>query len=205
MAEQAAPPHVGAFLPSDSRKAAETCGTICCMPPPRPGIGPFVRASALHIGAAAATASLRDELIRDERATAHDVDAAYAVSRVTPGTNLLALYALLGHRLGGWPLALSAVAVGVLMPGVVAVILVALYTHASTGFVSALMTGARAGGVAVFLGAAIRLLKPQLPAHPGRGLAFAALAVLVAPMRPLSLFAVLLVAGAAGAFLLKPR
>ena len=69
----------------------------------RPGIGPFVRASALHIGAAAATASLRDELIQDERATAHDVDAAYAVSRVTPGTNLLALYALLGHRLGGWP------------------------------------------------------------------------------------------------------
>ena len=102
-------------------------------------------------------------------------------------------------------MALSAVAVGVLVPGAVAVIVVALYTHTSTGFVSALMTGARAGGVAVFLGAAVRLLKPQLAAHPRRALAFAALAAVVATVRPVTLFAVLLIAGAAGAFLLKAR
>jgi chromate transport protein ChrA len=174
------------------------------MPRPR-RIGPFLRASGLHIGAAAATASLRDELIRDGLATAHHVDAAYAVSRVTPGTNLLALYALLGHRLGGWSLGLSAVAVGVFVPAAVAVIVVAVYTHASTAFVSALMTGARAGGVAVFLGAAIRLLKPQLTAHPRMGLVFATMAVAVAASRAVSLFAVLLLAGVAGALLLKPR
>jgi hypothetical protein len=31
------------------------------------------------------------------------------VSRITPGADLLGLYALLGHRLGGWPLAVKAV------------------------------------------------------------------------------------------------
>lgn len=75
----------------------------------RSALGAFVRASSLHIGAAAATVSLREELVRDHGLTPEDVDAAYAVSRVTPGTNLLALYALLGHRLGGWTLSLFAV------------------------------------------------------------------------------------------------
>ena len=57
----------------------------------------------------------------------------------------------------------------------------------------------------VFLGAAIRLLKPQLTAHPRMGLTFAVLTVVVAAARPIGLFAVLLVAGAAGAVLLRPR
>jgi chromate transport protein ChrA len=134
-----------------------------------------------------------------------DIDGAYAVSRVTPGTNLLALYAVIGHRLGGSGVALSAVAVGVFVPAAIALIVVALYTHFSAGFVSALMTGARAGGVAVFLGAAIRLLKPQLIAHPRIGLAFALAAGAVTTLHPISPFAVLLVAGAAGAVLLKPK
>ena len=72
----------------------------------------FLRASSLHIGAAAATAALREELTLEHPVTPRDIDAAYAVSRITPGTNLLALYAQLGHNLGGWPLAGQAVAVG---------------------------------------------------------------------------------------------
>src|SRR5215510_11722194 len=65
----------------------------------------FVRASSLHFSAAAAAAALREELVQDRHVEPYDVDAAYAVSRLTPGTNFLALFALLGHRIGGWPLA----------------------------------------------------------------------------------------------------
>jgi chromate transport protein ChrA len=72
-------------------------------------LAPFLRASSLHIGAAAAAASLRHDLVKEGKVESRDIDAAYAISRVTPGTNLLALYALLGHRLGGWsPVALVA-------------------------------------------------------------------------------------------------
>jgi chromate transport protein ChrA len=90
---------------------------------------PFVRASSLHVGAAAAAASLRQDLIHDHQVTASEIDRAYAVSRVTPGTNLLALDAVLGHRLGGWSLAAQAVIVGAFVPAVVALLVAVVYTH----------------------------------------------------------------------------
>lgn len=163
----------------------------------------FIKASCLHIGAAAAAASLRHDLVRRHQLTAHDVDAAYAVSRVTPGTNLLALYALLGHQLGGWRLALAAIAVGAMLPASLAVLIAYAYSHSTSPMLTALMAGARAGGVAVFLGAAIRLLKPQLLAHPRTGVAFVILAFLVGWTVPVSLFVVLLISGAAGALWLR--
>ena len=171
----------------------------------RSALGAFVRASILHIGAAAATASLREELVRDHDLTPQDVDAAYAVSRGTPGTNLLALYALLGHRLGGWRLALQAIAVGSLVPASVAVFVAVLYSSSTSPIIADVMAGARAGGVAVFLGAAIRLLRPQLATHPGMGSAFALTALLGAWLLPLNLFAVLVIAGTAGAIWLRPQ
>jgi chromate transport protein ChrA len=163
----------------------------------------FLKASSLHIGAAAATAALRDELVAAGRIHRHQIDAAYAVSRFTPGTNLLALYALLGHRLGGWSLALKAIAVGVLVPSIVALIIAWAYTHYSSPILTAAMGGARAGGVAVLLGAAVRLLKPQLADHPRVAGVFAG--TMVPWLVPVSLFVVLLVAGATGAMLLRPE
>ena len=156
----------------------------------RSPLGAFIRASSLHIGAAAATASLREELVRDHGLTPRDIDAAYAVSRVTPGTNLLALYALLGHRLGGWRLALQAIAVGSLVPASVAVLVAFLYSRSTSPLIADVMAGARAGGVAVFLGAAVRLLRPQLTTHPRMGSVFALAALLGAWLLPLNLFAV---------------
>ena len=67
------------------------------------------------------------------------------------------------------------------------------------------MAGARAGGVAVFLGAAVRLLRPQLTTHPRIGPAFALTALLGAWLLPLNLFAVLVIAGTAGALWLRPQ
>jgi chromate transport protein ChrA len=171
----------------------------------RSALGAFLRASSLHIGAAAATASLREALVRDHGLTPQDVDAAYAVSRVTPGTNLLALYALLGHRLGGWTLAVKAIAVGSLVPASVAVLIAILYGRSTSPIIADVMAWARAGGVAVFLGAAIRLLRPQLADHPRVGSAFAVAAILAAWLLPVNLFAVLVIAGTAGAIWLRPR
>jgi hypothetical protein len=49
----------------------------------------FIRASSLHVGAAAAAAALRD-LVDSGRLPSGAFAEAYAVARVTPGTNLLA-------------------------------------------------------------------------------------------------------------------
>ena len=67
------------------------------------------------------------------------------------------------------------------------------------------MAGARAGGVAVFLGAAIRLLRPQLTTHPRVGSAFVLTALFGAWFLPLNLFAVLVIAGTAGSIWLRPQ
>lgn len=170
-----------------------------------PALSPFLRASSLHIGAAAATASLREELTANGDVTTQEVDAAYAVSRITPGTNLLALYAALGHRLGGWNLAIQAVLVGACVPALVAVIVAYVYQHNDSSVVSALMRGARAGGVAVFLGAAIRLLKPQVKNHPKAGSAMAVLVLVAAIALPERVFPVLVVSGVVGALGMKSR
>jgi chromate transport protein ChrA len=106
-----------------------------------PSLGPFVRASSLHIGAAAAASSLRHELVANGFLDVAGFDAAYAIARLTPGTNLLALYALLGHRLGGWRLALPAVAVGIVLPSTVAVLIAILYSHHAPPLLALVMRG----------------------------------------------------------------
>ena len=189
--------NVGSERPGDERKGGREATRTS-------PLAAFIRASGLHIGAAAAAASLRHDLVRDHQLGANDIDAAYAVSRLTPGTNLLALYAQLGYRLGGWWLAIQAVAIGALLPATIAVVIAFAYTHVTSPMLTALMAGARAGGVAVFLGAAIRLLKPRIAVHPRVGLGFAVLAFLVAWTLPVSLFVVLLVSAACGALWLKP-
>lgn len=171
--------------------------------PPGSPLAAFARASSFHIGAAAAAASLHHDLAKDHRLEPHDIDTAYAVSRVTPGTNLLALYAALGHRLGGWPLAIQAVAVGALIPALVVTVIAFFYTE-YTSVVATVMKGARAGGVAVLLGGAVRLLKLQMTGKAGTAMAFATAAFLAAWFLPVSLFVVLLLAGASGALWLRP-
>src|SRR5689334_11537900 len=124
-----------------SDDVVQTCETVPLgSESPTPRVLPvFVRASTLHIGAAAATASIRKELTEAHCIEPHEIDAAYAVSRVTPGTNLLALYALLGYRVGGWALSLQAVVVGALVPATLAVAIAFLYTRSSSPFFAAVM------------------------------------------------------------------
>ena len=164
----------------------------------------LVRASSLHIGAAAAAAALRRDLVDTGRLPGAAFDEAYAVARVTPGTNLLAMYTLLGERFMGWPGALLALAVGALVPAMIAVALGAAYVkYADYPLAQDLMQGARAGALAVFAWAVVRLLRPQIQQHRGRGIGLAVAVLVMTLVLPIPAFAILLIAGGLGAVFLR--
>ena len=166
-------------------------------------VGPFVRASSLHVGAAAAAAALRRDLVDRGRLSASAFDEAYAVARLTPGTNLLAMYTLLGERFAGWRGAFTALTVGALVPALIAVALSAVYVvYAADSVAQEVMQGARAGAIAVFAWAIVRLVRPQLEQHRSRGIAVAAL-TLVLTLLPIPQFVILLIAGGWGAAFLR--
>jgi len=166
-------------------------------------VGPFLRASSLHVGAAAAAAALRRELVDQGRLSASAFDEAYAVARLTPGTNLLAMYTLLGARFAGWRGAFTALTVGTLVPALIVVALGAVFVaYAGYPLAQKVMQGARAGAIAVFAWAVVRLLRPQLQQHRGRGIAVAAVTLLLTLLLPIPQFAILLIAGGLGAVFL---
>jgi chromate transporter len=164
----------------------------------------FVRASTLHVGAAAAAAALRRDLVDNGRLSASAFDEAYAVARVTPGTNLLAMYTLLGERFAGWRGAVTALAVGALVPALIAVALGAAHVgYAGHPLAQEVMHGARAGALGVFAWAIVRLARPQLEQHRRRGVALAVITLVMTLGLPIPQFVILLVAGGLGAAFLR--
>jgi chromate transporter len=166
----------------------------------------FLRASSLHVGAAATAASLRRDLVDSEILDAAEFDQAYAIARITPGTNLLAMYTLLGKQLGGWAGAAVALFIGALVPAAIATLVVVVYiTYAGHVLVARAMQGARAGALAVLLWAVIRLLRPQIETHGTRGAILAAAALVAAFIVPLPQIALLLLGGGLGAAALRRK
>ena len=166
----------------------------------------FVRASSLHVGAAAAAAALRRDLVDSGRLPGTAFDEAYAVARVTPGTNLLAMYTLLGERFAGWTGALTALAVGALVPALIAVALGAAYvTYAGHALAREAMQGARAGALAVFAWAIVRLVRPQLEQHRSRAVALAITTLVMTLLLPIPQFVILLITGGLGATFLRSK
>ena len=167
-------------------------------------VGAFVRASSLHVGAAAAAAALRRDLVDKGRLSASAFDEAYAVARLTPGTNLLAMYTLLGERFAGWRGAFGALTVGALIPALIAVALGAVYVgYAGQPLAQEVMQGARAGALAVFAWAIVRLGRPQLQQHRGRGIALAVTTLVMTLLLPIPQFVILLMAGGLGAAFMR--
>ena len=167
-------------------------------------VGAFVRASSLHVGAAAAAAALRRDLVDKGRLSASAFDEAYAVARLTPGTNLLAMYALLGERFAGWRGALIALMVGALIPALIAVTLGAAYVgYAGHPLAEGFMQGARAGALAVFAWAIVRLGRPQLQQHRSRGVGLAFATLVMTLLVPVPQFVILIVAGGLGAAFMR--
>ena len=101
-------------------------------------------------------------------------------------------------------MALQAVAVGVLVPAGVALMIAVSYSHSASPAIASVMQGARAGGLAVFLGAVVRLIRPQLSEHRWLGSVFAVVAFGVVWLLPANQLSVLLVAGGLGALVLRP-
>ena len=130
----------------------------------------------------------------------------FAVARLTPGTNLLALYAALGYGLASWRGAFSMLAVGAIVPAVIAVAAAAAYVRfVEHPVVGRFMAGARAGALAVLLWALVRLARPVLVEQRTAAVAVAVLTFAVAATGRLSSFVLLLLAGGAGVFVFKQR
>jgi chromate transporter len=159
----------------------------------------------MHVGAASAAASLRGRLVEQRLVDEAQFDQCFAVARLTPGTNLLALFALLGSNVAGWRGALVALAVGTVVPSLIATVIAAVYVrHASAPLVVYAMAGAKAAALAVFLWAVVRLSRPVLRQQQRRGLAFTAVVATVAVTGYVPPFVLLIGAGALGAWLLRP-
>jgi chromate transporter len=166
----------------------------------------FTRASILHIGAIAATTSLRADLVEDGHLESDAFSEAFAVSRLTPGTNFFALYVLLGKRLAGWPGVMLALMAGAIGPSVIAVIVAASYLRfAHDPLAVRAMQGARAGALAVLVWAVVRLAAPPLREHGRRGIVMAVATGLLLTIQFLSPVWILILAGAAGAVILRGR
>jgi chromate transporter len=164
----------------------------------------FIRASSLHIGAAAAAVSLRAELVPRGFVSDDDFNRCFAIARLTPGTNLLALYAALGYRIASWSGAAAAVAVGTAVPATLTAVVAVVYSmNSGNPFVARFMQGAKAGAVAVLLWGVVRLAWPVLKRHRLRAVGITMGALALAVSGALSPFLILLVAGVVGAFLLN--
>ena len=167
---------------------------------------PFLRASSLHVGAAAAAASLRHDLVKNGSLSESEFDEAYAIARLTPGTNLLAMYTLIGQRLAGWSGAARALTIGSVVPAIIVALIAAAYvTFGNTPFVAKAMQGARAGALAVFLWAAVRLFRPQFTKHRTRGALVGLVTLVIGFAASIPPLVVLLAAGAIGAVLLRDQ
>src|SRR5262245_34263123 len=85
------------------------------------------RVSTLHVGGIATMTWLRDGLIATGSVTAGEFDRAFAVSRLTPGTNLLAFHTAIGYYVGRWRGALSCLTVATVLPSALIAVLSFLY------------------------------------------------------------------------------
>ncbi len=156
----------------------------------------------MHVGAASAATSLRNDLVSAGEITEGEFNESFAVARLTPGTNLLALYTLLGFRVASWPGAISSLALGTLVGGVIITVVAALYVAYSTEpLVARGMAGARAGALAVFFWAAVRLARPVLAANGMRAVVFTIGVAGVALSGFVSPFLLIVLAGVSGAIL----
>ena len=156
------------------------------------------------MGAAAAAASLQQELVDPEGLSDAEFNEAYAVARLTPGTNLLALYTLLGRRLGGGPGAALALTAGTVIPSLIAVAIAAVYVgRAKDPVVAHIMQGARAGALAVFLWAAVRLTRPVFRQQGARAAIVAVVTACVFVTGLVPQFWLLVLGGIAGAAVLR--
>lgn len=125
----------------------------------------FLRAGNVAFGSGTgSTVLLRRDLVENRRWLGpHQFALCYALARVTPGTNLFALFSAAGWFLRGWPGAVVAI-VASSLPASIAVVLLTLgYLAIHTSRLGqAAITGAMAAVVGTIIAGAWLLIQPDI-------------------------------------------
>jgi chromate transporter len=182
-------------------------------PRPTPTLAAIARVFARHAnttfgGGSATIAVLRHHLVdRHAWLDPAEFDLGYALSRLTPGTNLFAFCTAAGWTARRWPGALIALLAASLPCSILAVVVTVFYgeLHASAMFAAALR-GALAAAVAIMLSTAWLFTEPHARAAPRKALAVAPAAAALSLGAHLSPVEILLLAALAGvAWPVPPR
>ena len=174
-------------------------------PPPRPKLaaiaGVFARYANTTFGGGSATIAVLKEQILAKRSwiSEAEFDLNYALSRLTPGTNLLAFCTATGWTTRRWLGAVVALVASSLPCSILAVVVTAFYTelHGSTLFQAALR-GALAAAVAIMVSTAWVFAEPHVKAVPRKALVIVPCAMALALGAHLSPVKILLLAAVAG-------
>lgn len=126
-------------------------------------------------GGDATTASLQRELVANHGwLSEHEFGACYAVSRVTPGTNLLAFCTAVGWTLMGLRGAVSALLLASIPGAVVLMVMTGFYSAATSNpWLMSAIHAALAAAVGIMLAAVWTLLRGPLRRRPIRTAAVA--------------------------------
>ena len=174
-------------------------------PPSRPTLaaiaGVFARYANTTFGGGSATIAVLKEQILTRRGWINDAefDLNYALSRLTPGTNLLAFCTAAGWTTRRWLGAVVALLASSLPCSLLAVVVTVFYTelHGSTLFQAALR-GALAAAVAIMGSTAWVFAQPHIKAVPRKALVIVPCAVALSLLAHISPVKILLLAAAAG-------
>ncbi|WP_394824860.1 chromate transporter [Pendulispora albinea] len=162
----------------------------------------FTRYANLTFGGGSTTIAVLQHQIVTRRKWISDLDFqfAYALSRVTPGTSLLAFCTAIGWLTRRWTGAV--VALGAASVPCSVIVLATTYFYEAwhhNEAVRAGLSGALAAAVAVMVNTAWVIAAPHLRAAPVKGLIIAPAAMALVELHSFSPFEVLLLAGGAGA------
>ena len=161
----------------------------------------FVRDGNFTFGGGSATiAVLQDELVDRRRWLGHEpFQLSYALSRVTPGTNLLAFCTAAGWLLRGWAGALVSLLAASIPCATLALAATALCEWSHSPGAQAAIRGAMAAAVAVMVMTGVTLIRPHWRSTGWLQVAvFAGGAFVLAQLLAMPPFRVLIVAAAVG-------
>jgi chromate transporter len=161
----------------------------------------FARYANLTLGGGSATIAVLREQILARRAwiTEHDFNLAYALSRLTPGTNLLAFCTAAGFMARRWAGAIVALLASSLPCSALVVLATFFYDSLqANGRFRAALVGALAAAVAVMLNTAWVLAAPHMKAAPGKAFVIVPGAIVLVMLTHASSIHVLALAAAIG-------
>ena len=165
-------------------------------------VGIFARDANLTFGGGSATAeTLRREIVsRRQYVIEPDFRLAYAASRLTPGTNLLALCTALGWRMRGMAGAIAALMSSSIPSALMVVVIMAEYQRAiGSSVLSSASRGAVAVAAALLISSAWALIRPSAVRDRVRTALIVGASWLLYQVVGLSALVVLIGAGAFGA------